>query len=481
MSDYTTTPLENQFETQIVGEISSGSTVPFNITVKKAVSFTPASGGFYAVLEPGTSKEEGLKITSVSGTTWTVGTRGIPIAKGGTSTTTSHGGGAKIIISDNWSNFDDIATAINSKAGNAEDETITGDWTFSGDNVFSGSLKVPVYADATARDAAITSPANGMLAYLTDTGVMYQYIGGAWATFATGTTSNASTTVAGKGEEATQAEIAAATAAGGTGARLFTNPSTLLPELQKSAYSFAADAEASDTYVIALTPTLTAYTTGQRFNFTANTANTGAATLNVDALGAKPIIKGDATALVTGDILAGQVVEVVYDGTTMVMTSLPDALVSGADANAQHKHTQYVDLISITVAAADATANQDTTVTTTATPQTIDLQITAYDAGGGTQNLIARAVYLGSTIKWVWETDGPAATAITYNELAGSNGNISTNPASAVFGSGGNTQTVTITVDSVTSTSAVIRVANTKAGTGSGANVSVKIGYIIHC
>lgn len=40
---------------------------------------------------------------------------------------------------------------------------------------------MPVYADATARDAAITSPANGMLVYNTATGKMEQYIAGAWA------------------------------------------------------------------------------------------------------------------------------------------------------------------------------------------------------------------------------------------------------------------------------------------------------------
>jgi hypothetical protein len=109
---------------------------------------------------------------------------------------------------------------INNKVEKDEDGTITADLTFSGDIIFSLSIRMPVYADATARDAAITSPTNGMLAYLTDEGVMYQYIGGDWTTFATGTTANGSTTVAGKFEEATVAEQGTATATGGTGARL---------------------------------------------------------------------------------------------------------------------------------------------------------------------------------------------------------------------------------------------------------------------
>ncbi len=84
----------------------------------------------------------------------------------------------------------------------------------------TGLLANRVFADATARDAAITSPTNGDMCYLTDTGVMNQFIGGGWTTFATGTTANGSATVAGKYEEATVAEQGTQAATGSTGARL---------------------------------------------------------------------------------------------------------------------------------------------------------------------------------------------------------------------------------------------------------------------
>lgn len=103
---------------------------------------------------------------------------------------------------------------------NTSNTTYSGNNTHSGAEVFTGSFKHPVYADATARDAAIPSPANGMVVYLTDEGVNYQYIGGAWTTYATGSVSNASTTVAGKVEIATAEERAAGTSTGGTGALL---------------------------------------------------------------------------------------------------------------------------------------------------------------------------------------------------------------------------------------------------------------------
>jgi len=333
MSDFTTAPLQNQFETVLVGELSSSSTAPFNITVGKAIDFTPAAGGFYATLEPGTTKEEGLLISAVSGTTWTVATRGIPIAKAGTDTTTSHGGGSKIIISNHWEVYDDIATAIATKADVAGD-------TFTGLIQFSGTTHagIKLISLTTAQREALT-PSNGMMVYDSTLGLAYQYVSGAWGSIDTGTvTSNASTTVAGKVEIATQAELDAGTDTGDTGALLSAVPSNIAECVQESTWNFAADAGGTDSYAITLTPAIDAYVTGQRFIFTANTANTGAATLNVNAKGAKSIKRGDSTALTTGDIAAGQVVEVVYDGTNMVMTSLPNALVAGGDATSLHCH-----------------------------------------------------------------------------------------------------------------------------------------------
>lgn len=91
-----------------------------------------------------------------------------------------------------------------------------------------------------------------------------------------------------------------------------------------SSVEYAADAGVSDAYAITLSPAPSAYTTGTRYRFKANTANTGAASLNVNSLGAKTIVKlagGITTTLADNDIQAGQMVEVVYDGTNMQMIS----------------------------------------------------------------------------------------------------------------------------------------------------------------
>lgn len=84
---------------------------------------------------------------------------------------------------------------------------------------------------------------------------------------------------------------------------------------------YAADAGANDTYAVTLSPVPAAYTTGMVVNFKANTANTGAATLNVNSLGAKTIKKLNDQDLANNDIESGQIVQVVYDGTNFQMQS----------------------------------------------------------------------------------------------------------------------------------------------------------------
>jgi len=77
----------------------------------------------------------------------------------------------------------------------------------------------------------------------------------------------------------------------------------------------SATATGTDTYAITLSPAPTAYTAGQIFQVKFTNANTGASTINVNGLGAKAIKKNVSGALVSGDIAAGQVLNLAYDGT----------------------------------------------------------------------------------------------------------------------------------------------------------------------
>lgn len=60
-------------------------------------------------------------------------------------------------------------------------------------------------------------------------------------------------------------------------------------------------------------PLVKDYFRGMRLRLRFTSANTGAVTINLNGLGAKSVRKNVSTALVAGDIVAGQIVEVVYD------------------------------------------------------------------------------------------------------------------------------------------------------------------------
>lgn len=91
---------------------------------------------------------------------------------------------------------------------------------------------------------------------------------------------------------------------------------TNIDALQDGTYHYVVTTGSADAYVAA-TPALAAYTAGNMIVFKANFTNTGAATLNVNGLGAIAIKKNDgATALSANDIISGQIVEVRYEATT---------------------------------------------------------------------------------------------------------------------------------------------------------------------
>lgn len=95
---------------------------------------------------------------------------------------------------------------------------------------------------------------------------------------------------------------------------------TDLSEMKKDD-AYSTDTGTVNNIVIAdITPT--AYKIGQRYRLKAKFANTGACTIKVGTLATTPIKKHVTLNLVTGDILANQIVTVVFDGTNFQI--IPD-------------------------------------------------------------------------------------------------------------------------------------------------------------
>jgi hypothetical protein len=63
------------------------------------------------------------------------------------------------------------------------------------------------------------------------------------------------------------------------------------------------------------TPALTGYAAGAQYSFVAQNTNTSAVTIDIDTLGVKAITKNGTTPLLAGDIIAGAITYIEYDGT----------------------------------------------------------------------------------------------------------------------------------------------------------------------
>jgi hypothetical protein len=89
--------------------------------------------------------------------------------------------------------------------------------------------------------------------------------------------------------------------------------------LKSNTVNFGIDNGANDSYVVTLSPAPIDYTNGMMVLFRANTVNTGAASINLNGLGVKTIVKRVNTTLANGDIPALAVCLLIYDGANFVL------------------------------------------------------------------------------------------------------------------------------------------------------------------
>lgn len=255
----------------------------------------------YLTLEPGSDNEEIISFTGFTrndDNTVSIDTgivRGIsavyPYSTAGTPR--NHAAGSVAIISNNPSVYESILAYV-------DDHFIQTSPTILGKYTFPSDANRPTLASDVDSATSTDLVTVGQLSR--------QAISGA---------ANASSSVKGIVQLATQAQVDAKTTTGSTGASLVPSQdqvrSTLLSD-------YKPDTGVADAYVITPAPTVSAYTTGQIFTFKAAHTNTTTATLNVSSLGAKTIKKADgATNLAAGDIVTGQIIIVEYDGTNFQM------------------------------------------------------------------------------------------------------------------------------------------------------------------
>jgi hypothetical protein len=106
----------------------------------------------------------------------------------------------------------------------------------------------------------------------------------------------------------------------------------LVASLQNQSYTYNTDSGTTNAYAVTLSPAPSSYAAGLIVVFKATNANTGASTLNVNSLGTKTILKNGIAALTSGDIVSGEIVVAVYDGTNFQMTSSVPAPAGGVSS-----------------------------------------------------------------------------------------------------------------------------------------------------
>ena len=106
--------------------------------------------------------------------------------------------------------------------------------------------------------------------------------------------------------------------------------------------SYSADIGVANAYVVNLAVPPVSYKDGLTVSFKALNANTGASTINVNGLGGKHLCRSNGSPLVAGDIAAGQIITVVFNGTRFLATAALAGQFSEMTANVQATVNQGV-------------------------------------------------------------------------------------------------------------------------------------------
>lgn len=172
-------------------------------------------------------------------------------------------------------------------------------------------------------------------------------------------------------------------------------------------------ATGTNTLVVTLSPAPTSLVAGFTLRFKNTTANTSAVTLNVNGLGAKSIVKSGGTALASGNLKAGGVYTVCYDGTNFILQG------EGGSGNATAS-----DLLSgktATVDAGEITGTIPSKTAQTYTPGTTNQTITSGQYLSGTQTILGDADLIASNIKSGVNIFGVTGTVIEGKRWASGN------------------------------------------------------------
>jgi hypothetical protein len=182
--------------------------------------------------------------------------------------------------------------------------------------------------------------------------------------------------------------------------------------------NFGSDIGSANAYQVDLSPAPAAYAAGQMVVFAAANANSGASTLTLNSLSAQNLVADGGSALVGGEIAAGQIVTAVYDGSQFQVISTPvttasiqdSALIFAADTGSANAYAialnptppAYTAGQMVVFQAANANTGPSTLSVNGATAQNlVDNGGAAFSGGEIAAGQIVAAVYDGTQFQLV--------------------------------------------------------------------------------
>jgi hypothetical protein len=197
--------------------------------------------------------------------------------------------------------------------------------------------------------------------------------------------------------------------------------------IQSNSYLYGADSSGvANTVTVTLNPVLSTYTTGMTVFVKIANNNTGNSTININSLGSKNITLSNATALVGGELVAGQISQLNYDGTEFQLSNPANAA-----ANA-------INSINVQTLSSHSS-------TYTPTSGMVMIKVRMVGAGGGSGAITNAGAYAvasggnsGSYLEF-WMTAAQVGASLSYGAgtsgSAGTSGGAGGNGTSSTFGS----------------------------------------------
>lgn len=190
-----------------------------------------------------------------------------------------------------------------------------------------------------------------------------------------------------------------------------------------------------DAITLSLSVAVSAYAAGMRFSFKAGADNTGAVTVNVNSLGAKSILRPSGQALVAGDIVSGQIIDIQYDGTNFLMmrpaysegTWTPSVGGSATYTSQIGRWTRIGRAVHIV---AQLTIN---TIGTGSTSTISGLPFTSANLGVDQPLYVSDFVSLATNVVWIGARVNTNNTTVTLRNITAAG---ATTTSSALFGNG---------------------------------------------